>query len=117
MSDQPIIMQIILTAIALLGIERIVSRLRARAMGLGIVGVWIIGTIVFLVFVWKPDLATQLSQRIGVGRGVDAAIYISIAVLFYTTLRVLLRFERQENMISKLVSEIALIKHDIEHKK
>lgn len=110
-------MQIILTAIAFLGLERMVSRLRARQMGRGIVGIWIIGTAVFLAFVWKPELSTQLSQRIGIGRGVDAAIYISIAVLFYTTLRILLRFERQENMISKLVSEIALLKHDIEHKK
>lgn len=110
-------MQVILTFIALLGLERILSRLRARQMGLGIVTVWTIGTLIFLIFVWRPDLSTRLSQFIGVGRGVDAAVYISVAVLFYTTLRIFIRLERQENLITKLVSEIAFLRHDDEQKK
>lgn len=117
MSQQPIFMQIILTAIALLGIERIYTRLRARQMGLGIVALWTLGTIIFLIFVWRPDVSTRFSQLIGVGRGVDAAVYISVAVLFYTTLRIFIRLEKQENLITQLVSEIALLRHDNEKKK
>jgi hypothetical protein len=54
---------------------------------------------------------------IGIGRGVDAAVYIAVAILFYAMLRMLLRLERQENLITRLVSEIALLKNDIEQKK
>ena len=117
MNTQPVIMQVILTIFAALGLERIVSRLRARQMGLGIVGVWFLGTAVFLLLVWKPELSTKLSQLIGIGRGVDAAVYIAVTILFYTMLRVLLRLERQENLITQLVSEIALLKNDIDQKK
>ncbi len=117
MNTQPVIMQIILTIIAALGLERIVSRLRARQMGLGIVGLWFFGTAIFLLFVWKPELSTKFSQMIGIGRGVDAAVYIAVTILFYTMLRMLLRLERQENLITQLVSEIALLKNDIDQKK
>lgn len=117
MSTQPVIMQVILTIIAVLGLERIISRLRARQMGLGIVGIWFLGTAIFLLFVWKPEVSTKFSQMIGIGRGVDAVVYIAVSLLFYTTLRILLRLERQENLITQLVSEIALLKNDIEQKK
>ena len=117
MSTQPVIMQVILTIIAVRGLERIISRLRARQMGLGIVGIWFLGTAIFLLFVWKPEVSTKFSQMIGIGRGVDAVVYIAVSLLFYTTLRILLRLERQENLITQLVSEIALLKNDIEQKK
>lgn len=111
MTQQPIFMQIVLTLIAALGLERIFNRLRARQMGVGIVALWIIGTIIFLIFVWRPDLSTKFSGLIGIGRGVDAAVYVAVAVLFYTTLRIFLRLERQEHLITQLVSEIALLRH------
>lgn len=114
MTPQPILMQIILTVLALLGIERIVHRLRARAMGVGLMILWLCGTAVFLLFVWRPELSTQISHALGIGRGVDAAMYISVALLFYTILRIFLRLEKQENIITKLVSEIALLKNDRE---
>ncbi len=110
-------MQIILTFIAVLGLERILGRLRARQMGLAIVAIWTIGTVIFLIFVWRPDLSTRFSQLIGIGRGVDAAVYISVAILFYATLRIFLRLERQENLITRLVSEIALLRGDDREKK
>ncbi len=117
MSQQPLLMQIILSAIALLGFERVLNRLRARQLGIGIVVVWIFGGIIFLLFVWQPNLATSLSQKLGIGRGVDAAVYVSVAVLFYAILRIFLRLERQENHITTLVSEIALLRNERESKK
>lgn len=116
MNTQPIIMQIVLSIIALLSLERIVGRLRARQMGAGIVALWSIGVVIFLIFVWQPNLATRLSNLIGVGRGVDAAMYIAVAVLFYTTLRVFIRLEHQEHLITRLVSEIALLNHEKDKK-
>jgi len=116
-SSQPIVMQIVLSFIALLGLERVVSRQRRRQLGIGVVVLWIIGAAIFLVFVWRPDLATRLSNAIGVGRGVDAALYIAVAVLFYATLRIFIRLEQQEHLITKLVSEIALLRHELREKK
>lgn len=111
----PIVMQLLLTLVALLGTYKVVARVRARAIGTGLAGIWVLGTIVFLFFVWRPDIATRFSQLLGVGRGVDAAIYLAVAFLFYIILRVFIRLEGQEHLITKLVSEIALLRD--EHKK
>lgn len=103
------IIQIVLSVIALFGLERVIARLRLRRMGVLFGAVWCAGIAVFLLFVWRPDYATRVSQFIGVGRGVDAALYIAVALLFYLVLRILIRLERQEDNITRLVSEIALL--------
>ncbi len=60
--------------------------------------------IVFLidVFVWWPDLANELANFFGVGRGVDLFFYISILTLFYLWLRLYIQFYNLQKQITKL---------------
>ena len=110
--NQPVIMQIILSCIAVLGIFKVARKVAARALGPVLACVWLLGTLFFLLFVWQPNLATRVSQYIGIGRGVDAALYLAVALLFYVVLKILIRLQLQEHLITKLVSELALLRAD-----
>lgn len=114
--NRPVIMQLLLSVVALLVAERVISRARARAVGYIFSTLWFIGVVIFLVVVWQPSLATRVSHVLGIGRGVDALLYVGVATLFYLNVRLLLRLERQEHVITKLVSELALLRHDKEKK-
>lgn len=112
---KPVIMQIILSVVALMSAERLWSRWQRRTLGRGTLGLWFIGLLFILLLVWRPELADKLSRFVGVGRGVDAVVYISIAVIFYLVLRIFIRLEKQEDLLTRLTTEIALGRE--QHKK
>ncbi len=103
--------QIILTLIGVAALERVVARWRARFVGAALTAVFTLCAAVFFLFVWRPDYANRFAAVVGVGRGVDALLYLAVAICLYTLLRVVLRLETQEHLITKLVSEIALLRH------
>ena len=55
-----------------------------------------------------PDQASRIAQLLGIGRGVDAVIYISIAVLFYLVFRLYVYLENVRQEITDLVRKLAL---------
>ncbi len=59
--------------------------------------------------VWYPDLATRFARVVGVARGVDAVLYVSIAVLAYLVVKLYSANEKQDQIITRLVTEMALI--------
>jgi len=61
-----------------------------------------------LTLVWFPDLSTWLARMLGITRGVDVVMYLSIGVLSGLVFRLYAHLERQERVITKLVSELAL---------
>ncbi len=60
------------------------------------------------VVVLRPDFATAFASMLGVGRGVDAIIYLSIIALFALIFRVFLRLEKIERDISSLVRTMSI---------
>lgn len=67
-------------------------------------GVWSTG----LLAVWFPEATTRMARLIGVGRGADAILYLSIALLSYLVFRLYVLLDRQEQALTRLVSELAL---------
>lgn len=65
---------------------------------------WIGAAIVVL----RPDFATSFAAMLGVGRGVDAVIYLSIIALFALVFRIFLRLEKIERDISSLVRTVSI---------
>lgn len=61
-----------------------------------------------LVAVWFPETTTRMARLIGVGRGADAILYVSIALLSYLVFRLYVLLDRQEQALTRLVSELAL---------
>src|SRR3990167_5791873 len=65
---------------------------------------WLAAAVVILL----PQTATLLANILGVGRGVDLALYISVVVLFYVLFTMSRRVDRLEKSLTDLVREIAL---------
>ena len=105
---QPI--QILAIVVMVFGIVRTISLFRERRLS----AVWF----VFWVIIWGgvgvvafvPKIASQVADFLGVGRGIDVLVYVSILLLFYLIFRIYLRLESIERNITKLVREIALHK-------
>jgi hypothetical protein len=57
-----------------------------------------------------PGLTYYFSRMVGVGRGIDFAIYISIIILFYMIFRLYVKIDSVEQNMGKIVQEIALKK-------
>ena len=56
----------------------------------------------------RPDLLSRLADFVGVGRGVDLAIYVIILVMMYVIFRMWVRLYVMESHITTLVRHIAL---------
>ncbi|NTV24295.1 MAG: DUF2304 family protein [Nanoarchaeota archaeon] len=69
-------------------------------------GIW--GGLVFVVFF--PQITSKVADIVGIGRGVDVFVYISISLLFYLIFRLYVKIEETEGEVTKLVRELALRK-------
>lgn len=66
---------------------------------------WLVGGIAIL-FIKKIDL---LVARIGFsGNGIDVLLYIGIIILFYSQFKIMIRQEKIEKDITKIIREITL---------
>ena len=63
---------------------------------------------VAIVGVFDPKFTNFLAQQLGIGRGVDVVLYVSVVLLFYLIFRTNVMLEDTRHEITKLVREIAL---------
>lgn len=100
--------QLILVLFLFFALSRVVLRLKDGGISFGGFLFWFALWALAIITVLQPDFTTFLARKIGIGRGVDAIIYISIAVLFYLIFRVNVMIENLREEITKLTREIAL---------
>lgn len=102
------LIQIIGILFALFALSRVVLQLKKRTMstneGLFWIFIWV-SVIILLMF---PEFTSYVANILGVGRGVDAVIYISIVVLFYLIYRLYAKVDNLERQITHIVREIAI---------
>ena len=106
--------QIIIVAIAAFVLVGAVRRFRRREISLRRLIAWAVLWVAAGVVVLIPQTSERLAALLGVGRGVDVVIYLSIALLFYLQYRIFTRFDKIERDITKVVREQALrnMKHE-----
>lgn len=102
------LIQLLLSLFILFAFIKVIGRFRAKELSLPALFFWLIFWLVVAVVVWQPDWSTQLANRLGVGRGADLVMYLSIALLFYLTFRQTVRLEKMEKNITKIVRELTL---------
>lgn len=100
--------QLILTLLFGTLIVRVLVLTRWRAIGWRRSLLWVLLWLAGLVAVWFPQATTRAANAIGVGRGADAILYVSIALLSYLVFRLYVALDRQEQALTRLVSELAL---------
>lgn len=82
--------------------------LRRQRLSVASKGLWLAIWSFGLLLVWFPDLSAIAAKRLGITRGVDVVTYLSIGVLSWLVFRLHATIERQQQTISRLVSELAI---------
>lgn len=98
----------LVTLFVLFAVSRAYLRYREAALGFGGLLFWSLIWIAVEVVVWWPGFTDVIAKRIGVGRGIDALVYLSITVLFYSIFRLYVKTEFLEREITSLVRKLAL---------
>lgn len=65
-------------------------------------------SVVGIVLVWNPSLASTLANAVGVGRGTDLVVYLFIAVAAFVSLYLHLRVEASLHLLTDLARAVAL---------
>jgi small membrane protein len=103
----PLPIQVVLTVLLGLPVLRTLGAARtsqaSRRRSLRWLSLWTLG----LVAIWMPGLTTRFAHLLGVSRGVDAVLYLSVALLCYLVFRLYAALEKQEQATTRLVSELA----------
>jgi hypothetical protein len=100
--------QLIVILFCLYAALRVWQKVRAKSLGRRWGAFWLVFWIGVGMVVALPWTTSLLAARLGVTRGVDLVIYVSVIVLFYLVFRLTLKIEKLEGNITKLVREIAL---------
>jgi hypothetical protein len=102
------LIQFLIVAIALFIIIRIILGFKKGSISrknlIFWVGLWLIISVIVLL----PQTTNFFAKILGVGRGTDVAIYLSIVFIFYLLFKLGLRLEKIEREITKIVREIAV---------
>lgn len=102
------IIQLLVSVVAIIAIIGIVKRLRGGAIGVFEALGWGVLWVGAVVVVWNPMVSNRLAAWLGVGRGADAVMYSAIIILLYAVLRLYAKLESVEHSVSEMVKKIAL---------
>jgi hypothetical protein len=103
-----IILSLLFGGFLVLTVFAVSAHKASRGAGFFWVCLWISG----IFITWRPDYASRLADFLGVGRGVDAVMYVAFAILFYVVFRLLVRIEQLESHITTLATHIAIMGAD-----
>lgn len=103
------LIQILLSLFIFFALIKIINRFLAKELSFLSLIFWLLFWSAVIIVVWQPNLSTGLANRLGVGRGTDLVMYISVVVLFYLIFRLTVKIEKMERNITKVVRKIALL--------
>lgn len=107
-----LLIQIVIVLIAAVVVAGAIRRFRKREMSARWFALWVALWVGASIVVLIPKTSERIAAILGVGRGVDVVMYLSIAALFYFMFRIMTRIDRMERDITKIVREVALKKDE-----
>lgn len=102
------IIQIILSFFLLFALSRVVIQVRNARLSIGAFLFWCALFIFALVGVLDPQITGYVARMLGIGRGSDVVLYLSIALLFYLIFRLSIAMEELRNEMTEIIRKIAL---------
>ncbi|MEK7497061.1 MAG: DUF2304 family protein [Patescibacteria group bacterium] len=87
---------------------RLFSRLRAQEIKRSEFWEWLLLWLVIGVVGLEPKIASYMADVVGVGRGSDLIIYLSILLVFYLLFKIFVRLEKFDKNLTKVVRAIAI---------
>jgi len=102
------IFQIVIVLVTIIIIYKAFIRFRRKEINAFLLGMWILFWIMILIIDLQPNIINFIANFVGIGRGVDLVIYISLFVIFYLFFCLLVRINKIDKNISELTRKIAL---------
>ncbi|MEK7615277.1 MAG: DUF2304 family protein [Patescibacteria group bacterium] len=110
------LIQLLIPLFALFAISRTVRQFRKGALTIAWLIVWILFWVLVSAIALSPNTTNIFAQFVGVGRGVDFVIYVSLIGLFYLVFRLFVKIEDVEREITRLVRKLAIEEKEEERK-
>ncbi len=102
------IFQVTILGLIALVIYKATRRLLKKDLSVLLYFFWTGAWIFVAVFVICPWILNRLADFVGIGRGVDLVIYLSIFALFYFIFKINLRQDKIEKNLADIVRKIAI---------
>ncbi|PKN02638.1 hypothetical protein CVU76_01200 [Candidatus Dojkabacteria bacterium HGW-Dojkabacteria-1] len=110
------VIQIVVTlGVLVLVIPSIYSSYKKKSMTPFGAFLWILFWIAGLILIWFPHLIDVIGSGLGVGRSIDAFVYIGIVYLLYVSLNQKIKLNEIKREITLLNRKLAL--RDVEEEK
>lgn len=107
-----IVFQSLFVLFSIIAVVSVVNRGKKSELSKKATIFWTIFWVAVIVVVIWPDSTQKIADYIGIGRGVDLVIYISVAVIFYLLFRLNVKIENLNRNITKVIRTDALSKKD-----
>ncbi len=101
-------LQIFISLLVILIWIKIFKQWQKNKMSLLIFSIWFVLWAAILLVFWQPDLTTYLANFLGIGRGADLIVYLSIVLIFYLIFKIFIRLDKTDKLITKMVREDAI---------
>lgn len=100
--------KVLITLFVLFALSRAYLRYKDGSIKFTALIIWLVVWSAITFFAWWPKFSDLLANSIGIGRGVDALVYISVVALFYAEFRIYVKLQFVEHEITSLVRNLAL---------
>jgi hypothetical protein len=100
--------QLFLLSLGLLVMGAMVIRYRQRKIGMVVFLLWFFLWSGIEVVILFPKSAMEVAHLVGIGRGTDLALYLSVMLIFYLLFRMYMRLEQVNQEITQIVKVVAL---------
>lgn len=102
----------LLIVLIILIISRVILRFREKSLGFREFIFWLLFWVSAGAVVLIPDATGVIAERLGIGRGADLVIYLSLVAIFYLLFRIQIQQKKTERQITELVRKITLDNKD-----
>ncbi|MBU1164113.1 DUF2304 domain-containing protein [Patescibacteria group bacterium] len=106
------IIKVLVVFFVIFAIWRTLLKLKKQELRIGEAIVWVVFWLAVAVVAITPQTTDIIAQFVGVSRGIDLLVYVSIIVLFFLIFKLIVKLEKIERSISKITRHIALKESD-----
>jgi len=102
------LIQIIVILFSLFAIYKTLIRRKKEEITTAESIIWVLLWLAVGTAVIIPKTTDQIGQFVGVSRGVDLLVYLSIIVMFFIIFKVIVKLEKIERNVTKVVRHLSL---------
>lgn len=100
--------QLLLSLIILFIIARTFLAYKKKNLSPAFSFIWIVFWAGVLILIFQQNIVSNLARKVGISRGVDLIIYLSLIAAFYMIYKILVLIEEINKKLTQLVRKLAL---------